>query len=124
MIFAIVLIALIGIATQFLVSMCLHLFGLVAATILTALILKIALAIRGMEKHAIEIINALERGDINSAQHSLSLIVRRQTKQLSREDILSATIECIGESDCRRNCCATVFLFNVGTSWSASIQDH
>jgi adenosylcobinamide-phosphate synthase len=51
-----------------------------------------------MEKHAIEIINALERGDIKSAQHNLSLIVRRQTKQLSRQDVLSATIECIGES--------------------------
>jgi adenosylcobinamide-phosphate synthase len=98
MIFAIVLVALIGIATQLLVSMCLHIFGLVATAILTALILKIALAIKGMEKHAIEIINALERGDIKSAQHNLSLIVRRQTKQLSRQDVLSATIECIGES--------------------------
>jgi adenosylcobinamide-phosphate synthase len=98
MIFAIVLVALIGIATQLLVSMCLHIFGSVATAILTALILKIALAIKGMEKHAIEIINALERDDIQSAQHNLSLIVRRQTKQLSRQDVLSATIECIGES--------------------------
>lgn len=98
MIFAIVLVALIGITTQFLVSMCLHIFGLVATAILTALILKIALAIKGMEKHAIEIINALERGDIKSAQHNLSLIVRRETRQLSRQDVLSATIECVGES--------------------------
>jgi adenosylcobinamide-phosphate synthase len=97
-IFAIGLIGLIGIATQFLVSTCLHLFGLVAAAILSALILHIVLAIKGMEKHAIEIINALERGDIKSAQHNLSLIVRRQTKQLSVQDVLSATIECIGES--------------------------
>src|SRR5205823_11538297 len=55
-------------------SMCLHLFGLVAAAILTALILKIALAIKGMEKHAIKIISALESNDIKSAQHNLSLI--------------------------------------------------
>ncbi|HET7146869.1 MAG TPA: cobalamin biosynthesis protein [Candidatus Nitrosopolaris sp.] len=98
MIFAIVLIALLGVGTQFLVSMSLHLFGLVAAAILAALVLKIALAIKGMERHAIEIMNALERADIKKAQHNLSLIVRRQTKQLSRQDILSATIECIGES--------------------------
>jgi len=78
--------------------MCLHLFGIVAAAILTALILKIALAIKGMEKHAIKIISALERNDIKSAQHNLSLIVRRQTKQLNSQDVLSATIECIGES--------------------------
>ena len=97
-IFAIILVALIGIATQFLVYMCIHLIGLVAATILTALILKTALAIKGMEKHAIEIINALEMDDLKNAQHNLSLIVRRQTGQLSRQDVLSATIECIGES--------------------------
>jgi adenosylcobinamide-phosphate synthase len=98
MAFAIILVASIGIAAQFLISMCLHLFGIVAAAILTALILKIALAIKGMEKHAIKIINALERNDIKSAQHNLSLIVRRHTKQLSSQDVLSATIECIGES--------------------------
>lgn len=94
----IMLVALIGIATQFLVYICLHLIGIVAATILTALILKTALAIKGMEKHAIKIINALQRGDLKSAQHNLSLIVRRQTGQLNREYVLSATIECIGES--------------------------
>jgi len=98
MAFAIILVTLIGIATQFLISMCLHLFGIVAAAILTALILKIALAIKGMEKHAIKIISALESNDIKSAQHNLSLIVRRQTKQLNSQDVLSATIECIGES--------------------------
>ncbi|MGB6594001.1 MAG: cobalamin biosynthesis protein [Candidatus Nitrosopolaris sp.] len=98
MAFAIILVASIGIATQFLISLCLHLFGIVAAAVLTALILKISLAIKGMEKHAIKIINALGRNDIESAQHNLSLIVRRQTKQLTSEDVLSATIECIGES--------------------------
>jgi len=98
MVFAITLVTLTGIATQFLISVCLHLFGIVAAAILTALILKIALAIKGMEKHAFKIINALESNDIKSAQHNLSLIVRRQTKQLSTQHVLSATIECIGES--------------------------
>jgi adenosylcobinamide-phosphate synthase len=96
--FAIILVTLIGITTQFLISMCLHVFGIVAAAILTALVLKIALAIKGMEKHAIKIINSLESNDIKSAQHNLSLIVRRQTEQLSSQHVLSATIECIGES--------------------------
>jgi adenosylcobinamide-phosphate synthase len=95
---AVILVTLIGIATQFLISMSLHLFGIVAAAILAALTLKIALAIKGMEKHAIKIIGALERNDIESAQQNLSLIVRRQTNQLNTQDILSATIECIGES--------------------------
>ena len=113
MAFAIILVASIGIAAQFLISMCLHLFGIVAAAILTALILKIALAIKGMEKHAIKIINALGRNDIESAQHNLSLIVRRQTKQLSSEDVLSATIECIGESTVD-GIVATLFFYSLG----------
>ncbi|MGA8083270.1 MAG: cobalamin biosynthesis protein [Candidatus Nitrosopolaris sp.] len=97
-VFVIILVASIGVATQFLVCICLHLIGIAAATVLAALILKTALAIKGMEKHAIEIIDALERGDLKRAQHNLSLIVRRRTEQLSRQYVLSATIECIGES--------------------------
>jgi adenosylcobinamide-phosphate synthase len=72
--------------------------GIVAATVLTTLILKTTLAIKGMEQHAIGIIDALERDDLKSAQQNLSLIVRRPTEQLSRQYVLSATIECIGES--------------------------
>ncbi len=97
-IFAIILVASIGTATQLLVLVCLHLIGIVAATVLTTLILKTTLAIKGMEQHAIEITDALERGDLKSAQQNLSLIVRRPTEQLSRRYVLSATIECIGES--------------------------
>jgi adenosylcobinamide-phosphate synthase len=97
-IFVIILIASIGAATQLLVLVCLHLIGIVAATVLTTLILKTTLAIKGMEQHAIEITDALERGDLKSAQQNLSLIVRRPTEQLSRRYVLSATIECIGES--------------------------
>jgi adenosylcobinamide-phosphate synthase len=51
-----------------------------------------------MEQHTIEITDALERGDLKSAQQNLSLIVRRPTEQLSIRYVLSATIECIGES--------------------------
>lgn len=97
-IFVIILVMSIGIATQLLVLVCVHLVGIVAAAVLTTLILKTTLAIKGMEQHAIRITDALERGDLKSAQQNLSLIVRRPTEQLSRRYVLSATIECIGES--------------------------
>ncbi len=97
-IFVIILVASLGVATHVLVYMCLHLIGIVAVIILAALILKIARAINGMEKHAIKVISALEQGDLKSARHNLSLIVRRQTGELSKQYVLSATIECIGES--------------------------
>jgi adenosylcobinamide-phosphate synthase len=97
-IFVFILVVSIGTATQLLVLVSLHLIGIVAATVLTTLILKTTLAIKGMEQHAIRITDALERGDLKSAQQNLSLIVRRPTEQLSRRYVLSATIECIGES--------------------------
>jgi adenosylcobinamide-phosphate synthase len=97
-IFVIISVMSIGTATQLLVLVCVHLVGIVAATVLTTLILKTTLAIKGMEQHAIRITDALERGDLKSAQQNLSLIVRRPTEQLSRRYVLSATIECIGES--------------------------
>jgi adenosylcobinamide-phosphate synthase len=97
-IFVIISVMSIGTATQLLVLVCVHLVGIVAATVLTTLILKTTLAIRGMEQHAIRITDALERGDLKSAQQNLSLIVRRPTGQLSIRYVLSATIECIGES--------------------------
>ncbi len=97
-IFAIILVTSIGTATQLLVLVCAHLAGIVAATVLTTLILKTTLAIKGMEQHSIRITAALERGDLKGARQNLSLIVRRPTEQLSRQSVLSATIECIGES--------------------------
>src|SRR5215467_529961 len=97
-IFVIILVMSIGTASQILVLVCVHLVGIVAATVLTTLILKTTLAIKGMEQHAIRITDALERGDLKSAQQNLSLIVRRPTEHLSRRYVLSATIECIGES--------------------------
>jgi len=97
-IFVIILVMSIGTASQLLVLVCVHLVGIVAATVLTTLILKTTLAIKGMEQHAIRITDALERGDLKSAQQNLSLIVRRPTEHLSRRYVLSATIECIGES--------------------------
>lgn len=97
-IFAILLVASSGAMAQFLIYMFLHSVGLIAAALLTTLILKTALAIKGMEKHAVKIINSLEKGDIKTARHNLSMIVRRETAQLDRDYVLSATIECIGES--------------------------
>jgi adenosylcobinamide-phosphate synthase len=92
------LVAVIGIGIQILVFVSFHIFGIIAATIMSALLLKIALAIKGMEKHASKILKALEGDDLKSAQNSLSLIVRRDTGELPEQYVISATIECIGES--------------------------
>jgi adenosylcobinamide-phosphate synthase len=97
-ILAISLVAVVGIGIQCIVFVAFHIFGIVAAIIMSALLLKIALAIKGMEKHASKILKALESDDLESAQNNLSLIVRRDTGELSQRYVISATIECIGES--------------------------
>lgn len=92
------LVAVIGVGIQCLVFLGFHIFGIVAAIIMPALLLKITLAVKGMEKHASRILRALESDDLKSAQNNLSLIVRRDTGELSERYVISATIECIGES--------------------------
>ena len=51
-----------------------------------------------MEDSAGAIVDALERHDMNSARYNLSMIVRRETKNLDEQHVLSGTIECISES--------------------------
>jgi adenosylcobinamide-phosphate synthase len=75
-----------------------HLLGSVGLFVFSALILKITIAIRGMEKHANAIMSSLEKNDLLQAQHNLSAIVRRDTNNLDEQHVLSGTIECIGES--------------------------
>jgi adenosylcobinamide-phosphate synthase len=72
--------------------------GLLIALILFAILLKISMALKGMEKSAIQIVRSIEAGNLEEARHDLSMIVRRDTTNLNEEYIQSATIECISES--------------------------
>ncbi len=72
--------------------------GTVGLIVMSALLLKSTIAVRGMEVHARAIISAIDSGDVRQARKSLSLIVRRDTEGLDEQHVLSATIECIGES--------------------------
>ena len=70
-----------------------------AASIITGtLLLKTTIAIRGMEKHALAIATSLEQNDISLARDRLSMIVKRNTKDLDRNHIISGTIESISEN--------------------------
>jgi adenosylcobinamide-phosphate synthase len=97
-IFSISLISIFGIAIHIGTLTVFHIFGPFYFIILCSVILKISIAIKGMEKHAKAIMTALARNDLSAAQQNLALIVRRDTKYLDEQHVLSATIECIGES--------------------------
>jgi len=62
------------------------------------LLLKTTIAIKGMEQHACKIMEAVSRNDLNDARAKLSMIVKRNTKDLDREHIISATLESISEN--------------------------
>jgi adenosylcobinamide-phosphate synthase len=92
------LISAIVLLTIALTSLSVHFAGLTITIILFAVLLKVSIALKGMEKSAIQIIRSIEAGKLDEARYSLSMIVRRDTSRLNEEYIQSATIECISES--------------------------
>src|SRR5919198_706982 len=97
-IFSVLLIVVFGIFVHFCTVVTLHTLGSIALIVFFALILKITIAIKGMEKHAIAIMCALESRDLINARFYLSMIVKRDTKNLDEQHIISGTIESISES--------------------------
>lgn len=61
-------------------------------------LLKTTIAIKGMEQHASKIMEALSKTDLEDARAKLSMIVKRNTKNLDRQHIISATLESISEN--------------------------
>ncbi|HZD81841.1 MAG TPA: cobalamin biosynthesis protein [Nitrososphaeraceae archaeon] len=98
LIFTTSLIITFGLGIHFIVFTTLHLLGAVDVIIFSTLILKITISIMGMEKHARVIMSALKRSDLENAQYNLSMIVRRNTKTLDEQHVISGIIECISES--------------------------
>jgi len=68
------------------------------SAIFVGILLKTTIAIKGMEDHASKIMNALSKNDLDDARTKLSMIVKRNTKNLDRQHIISATLESIGEN--------------------------
>ena len=97
-ILAISLVIMVALAVHFLVYASKYLAGLIALVIVSAIIFKITIAMKGMELHTKAIMNCLEACDLKATRHNLSMIVRRKTDDLDEQHILSATIECISES--------------------------
>ncbi|MDQ3873150.1 MAG: cobalamin biosynthesis protein [Thermoproteota archaeon] len=97
-IFAISLIVTLALTVHVLVFLTGYLAGVVEMAVVSAIILKITIAMNGIERHAKAIMNCLNTGDLPGARQNLSLIVRRKTDDLDIQHIFSATIECISES--------------------------
>lgn len=70
----------------------------VIAIVLLAVLLKATLAVRGMERHAMAVVAALEAGNLRYAREYLSMIVKRDTDSLDEDHIYSAVVESVSEN--------------------------
>ena len=72
--------------------------SLVVSIVIGSILLKTTIAIRGMQKHALSVVDALEKDDLDSARNHLSMIVKRNTKHLDKNHISSAVLESVSEN--------------------------
>ena len=71
---------------------------LVVSILAGSILLKTTIAIRGMERYALAVVSSLEQDDLNSARANLATIVKRNTKNLDRNHIISGVLESISEN--------------------------
>src|SRR5690348_18426204 len=69
-----------------------------AGIILVGILLKTTIAIKGMEEHASKIMGSIAKNDLDAARTQLSMIVKRDTKNLDKQHVISATLESISEN--------------------------
>jgi adenosylcobinamide-phosphate synthase len=72
--------------------------SMIVSVIIGALLLKTTIAIRGMEKHAISVLESLENNDLDMARNYLSMIVKRNTTNLDKNHVISGVLESISEN--------------------------
>lgn len=70
----------------------------IISVIIGGILLKTTFAIKGMEQHALEVVDSLERNNIESARDRLSKIVKRNTSDLDKNHVYSGIVESISEN--------------------------
>ncbi|TAK18621.1 MAG: cobalamin biosynthesis protein [Nitrosarchaeum sp.] len=71
---------------------------IIISIIIGGILLKTTIAIKGMERHAIAVVTALEQNNISSARDNLSMIVKRNTTNLDKNHVFSGVLESISEN--------------------------
>lgn len=86
------------IPTHIILNVAWKVFGFWGYIVLAALTLKITFSLRGMSFYTMPIALALKEGKVEEAKKWLPFIVRRNPKDLTPSQIISAAVESIGES--------------------------
>ena len=72
--------------------------SLLVSVISGIILLKSTIAIRGMERYALSVVNSLEQDNLNSARINLAMIVKRNTQNLDKNHVISGVLESISEN--------------------------
>jgi len=72
--------------------------SLIVSVIIGGILLKTTIAIRGLEKHATFVLESIDEENLDVARTHLSMIVKRNTKNLDKNHILSGVLESISEN--------------------------
>lgn len=70
----------------------------ISSIVIGSLLLKFTIAIKGLEKHAMSVIDAIEHEDLDHARDRLSMLVKRNTKSLDKPHVISGVLESISEN--------------------------
>jgi len=72
--------------------------SIILSIIIGGLLLKTTIAIRGLEKHANNVLESLDQDNLVKARTNLSMIVKRNTKNLDKNHVISGVLESISEN--------------------------
>ena len=72
--------------------------SIIISIVIGGLLLKTTIAIRGMENHAKTVLMCLDSDNLEKARTNLSMIVKRNTKNLDKNHIISGVLESISEN--------------------------
>ena len=65
---------------------------------ISVILLKTTIAIRGLEQHGKMVMESLSRDNLDEARNRLSMLVKRNTKQLDKNHIVSGVLETTSEN--------------------------
>jgi len=71
---------------------------IVVSVVVGVILLKTTIAIHGMEKHAKAVLESLDQDNLDMARTNLSMIVKRNTKNLDKNHVISGVLESISEN--------------------------
>ncbi|MBM3897820.1 MAG: cobalamin biosynthesis protein [Thaumarchaeota archaeon] len=94
---AITVIALFSIGSILFIEISRLVFGSLAYIICSAIVLKTTFAIKSLRNHVSPILRAMQEGSTEEARMALQKVVRRDTKRLDEQQIISAAIETVAE---------------------------